>query len=56
MEKVGEGAIWNIIRNRDEVELERRIPRRVQIKTDQEIQSKWINIDRSESFVGITNT
>ena len=47
MEKVAEGAIWNIIRNGDEIELERRYRRRMQIKTDQEIQGDWYKIENS---------
>ena len=50
MEEVGEGAIWNIIRNGDQGELGRRVRRVVvvQIKTDQEIQEDWNKIDKSE--------
>ena len=35
MEEAGEGAIWNIIKNGDGDELERRICRGIQIKTNQ---------------------
>ena len=48
MEGVREGAIWNIIRNGDQEELERRVHRVVQIKTDQKIQGDWNKIEKSE--------
>ena len=48
MEKAGEGAIWNIIRNGDEDEMGRRIRRGIQIKTHQEIQHDWNRIEKSE--------
>ena len=40
MEEVEKGAIWNIIRNGVEDELER-IRKGMQIRIDQEIQSDW---------------
>ena len=48
LKEVGEGAIWNIIRNGDEDELVRIIRRGIQIKTDQEIQGDWNIIEKSE--------
>ena len=48
MEGVEEGTMWNIIRSRDQEELERRVRRVVQIKTYQKIQGGWNKIDKSE--------
>ena len=39
MEAVELRAIWNVIRNGDDEKLEKRIPRRIQTKTNQEIQA-----------------
>ena len=47
MEGVGKGTIGNIIRNAEQEQLERRVCRVVQIKTDQEIQADWNKIDKS---------
>ena len=47
MKGVGEGAIWNMIRNENQEELERRVHRVVQIKTDQETRD-WNKIGKSE--------
>ena len=48
MEGVEKGTMWNIIRSRDQEELERRVRRVVQIKTYQKIQGGWNKIDKSE--------
>ena len=49
-----DGAIWNIIRNGDQEELERRVRRVLQIKTDEEIQGDWNKIDKLEFWQDYT--
>ena len=41
-EEMGEGALWNIIRNGDEDELERRMRRGIQIKQTKESKATGI--------------
>ena len=48
MDEVGEGGIWETIKNGNKEELEEKIETGIRVKTDQEIQHDWDRIDKSK--------
>ena len=48
MKEVGEGAIWEIIREGNAKELEKKVERGIKTKIDQEIQVDWSKIEKSQ--------
>ena len=48
MDEVGEGGLWETIKNGNKEELEEKIERSLRIKRDQEIQHDWNRIDKSK--------
>ena len=48
MEEVWEGGVWEIIRDGNAKELEKRVESRIKTKIDQEIQFDWRKIEKSQ--------
>ena len=53
MEEVGDGGIWNFMREGNSNELIKRVKRGIKTKIDQEIQLDWSKIDRLK-FCAVT--